>query len=171
MLKSRLLVLRTRELGIELLWPQMHGSLVLRCTRDDLFESQLLKNAVVQFHLRLPALEEVVVVVLQTLPVGVELFQAVGIDILDHTGSATRNLPTLLQTLHLPSSISVGLALHVIIIVGSASVPDKERRASQRCRSSPYLLHLGDVIGHRRCVNEDMLVKLRFSPGHLGRMA
>lgn len=39
MLKSRLLVLRTRELGIELLWPQMHGSLVLRCTRDDLFES------------------------------------------------------------------------------------------------------------------------------------
>jgi hypothetical protein len=44
---------------------------------------QLLKYAVVQFHLRLPALEHVVVVVLETLPVSIKLLQAVGVDILD----------------------------------------------------------------------------------------
>jgi hypothetical protein len=44
---------------------------------------QFLKHAVVQLHLRLPTLEEVMVVVLEALPVCVELLQAVRIDVLD----------------------------------------------------------------------------------------
>lgn len=44
---------------------------------------QLLKHTVVQFHLLLPTLPEVVVVILQALPVCVELLQAVRVDVLD----------------------------------------------------------------------------------------
>ena len=53
-----------------------------------------------------------------------------------HTGSATRNLATLLQTLDLAATISLRLALHVIVIVRPASVPDKVRCARQRRRRS-----------------------------------
>lgn len=45
--------------------------------------NQLLKHTVVQLHLGLPTLPHMVVVVLQTLPVRVELLQAVGVDLLD----------------------------------------------------------------------------------------
>lgn len=88
-------------MSIQLLGPEMYRSLILRSTGDSLLKTldevstansnvarqekthQLLKNTIVQFHLGPAAFPQVVVVVLQTLPVGVELFQAVGIDILD----------------------------------------------------------------------------------------
>ena len=44
---------------------------------------QLIKNTLVEVHLRSAALEHVVVVVLKALPVSLELRQAVGVDILD----------------------------------------------------------------------------------------
>lgn len=45
--------------------------------------NQLLEYTIVHFHLRFPAFVHMVVVVLETFPVSIELFQAVGIDILD----------------------------------------------------------------------------------------
>jgi hypothetical protein len=45
--------------------------------------NQLLKYTLVQIHLRFPAFEHVVVVVFEALPVSIELFQAVGVDVLD----------------------------------------------------------------------------------------
>jgi hypothetical protein len=50
------LILRTRELGIQLLGSQMYRSLALGGSRDGLLEAQLLKNTAVELHLRLPAL-------------------------------------------------------------------------------------------------------------------
>lgn len=44
---------------------------------------QLVEDAVVEGHLGLAALEEVVVVVLEAVGVGLELVEAVGVDILD----------------------------------------------------------------------------------------
>lgn len=44
---------------------------------------QLIKNTLVEVHLGSAALEHVVVVVLEALPVSLELRQAVGVDILD----------------------------------------------------------------------------------------
>ena len=44
---------------------------------------QLVEDAAVQRHLSLAALEEVVVVVLEAVGVGLELVEAVGVDVLD----------------------------------------------------------------------------------------
>ena len=44
---------------------------------------QFVESAVVQSHLGLATLEKIVIVILQTLPVRLELLQAVGVDILD----------------------------------------------------------------------------------------
>lgn len=184
----------------------MDGSLVLRSPGDSLLEAlhggltmtaartgradetthQLLKHAVVQLHLGLPAFPQVVVVVLQTLPVAIELLQAVGVDILDaatispahththtytpshtltppgrnlHSRRTPRHLPPLLQTLHLPAPIRLGLALHIVFVERLAPIPDKVRRAHQRRRRRPDLLDLGDVRGHRGGVHQDTLVE------------
>lgn len=92
----------------------MYRSLVLRSTGDSLLEAldeisiangnvprqgkkyQLLKNTIVQFHLGPAAFPQVVVVVLQTLPVGSELLQAIGVDILDTAQS--QHFPSLQQS-------------------------------------------------------------------------
>lgn len=45
--------------------------------------NQLLENTIIQLHLRRTALEQAMVIILQTLEVGTELVEAVGVDILD----------------------------------------------------------------------------------------
>lgn len=105
---------------------------------------QLLEDAVVQLHLRLPAFEEVVVIVLQALPMGIELLQAVGVDVLDpissintqdcanldddchiHTCRTPCDFPPFFQALKLPSAVGLGLALHVIVIVRATAIADE----------------------------------------------
>ena len=113
------LVLRTRELSIQLLGSEMYGDFVLGSTGDTLLEAlsrvsmhiahctvhegnegrkthQLVKNTAVQGHLGLSAFPQVLVVILETFPVRHELFQAVGVDILD---PAHHNNTTLACTL------------------------------------------------------------------------
>ena len=59
---------------------------------------QLLKHAAIQVHLRLSALPQTVVVVLKTLPVRIELLQAVGVDILDPALSMRVSYPSILSS-------------------------------------------------------------------------
>lgn len=125
------------------------------------------------------------VVILQTLPVGIELLQAVSVDILDpvdalaplrththahifslslsginiHSSRTPRDLPPLLQTLHLPAPIRLGLTLHIVIVERLAPIPDKVRGAHQWRRCCPDLVDLGDVRGHRGGVHQDTLVE------------
>lgn len=60
-----------------------------------------------------------------------ELLQAILIDILNHARSATGNLPSLPQALDFSFSVGIGLALHVVIIVGFAAVTNEVGRAHQ----------------------------------------
>lgn len=178
----------------------MYRSLILRSTGDSLLETldevstansnvarqekthQLLKNTIVQFHLGPAAFPQVVVVVLQTLPVGSELLQAVGVDILDtaqsqhfpnhqstsdksvdvHTSRTTSDLTTLLQTFQFPASIRLALALHVIVIECPAPISNEISCARQRRRRSSDLFDLGDIGGHRGGVHQDTLVEAAF---------
>lgn len=148
---------------------------------------QFLKNAAVQCHLGLAALELVMVIVLETIGMGLELIQAVGVDVLDtvtglthefshcdsiplgvsdcvgklniHTSGAASNLAPLLQTVKLPAPIGLVLALHKVIVIRLAPVPDEVGRAEEECGCGPDFFHLGNVVGHRRGVHEQMLVK------------
>jgi hypothetical protein len=129
----------------------------------------------------------VVVVVFKTLPVGIELFQAVGVDVLDpvtksapsyllagrqfangvyiHTCGAAGDLAALLETFKLSPPIGFGLALHIIIVVGLAAVSDKEGCAHQWSRGGADFLDLRDALGHRRRVDENVLVEPMWTGG------
>jgi hypothetical protein len=150
---------------------------------------QLVKDTLVQVHLRPTALEKVVVVVLEALPVSLELRQAVGVDILDpviesarhfifndvpclqntrhhkygrnnvHASSTACDLATLLQTIELPAAIALVLALHEVIVVGLAALADEVGRTEKGCRCGAELLDLRDVVRHGRGVHEDFLVE------------
>ena len=76
-----------------------------------------------------------------------------------HTCRASRDFPTLPQAFQLPLSIWFSLALHVIVIVGFATVANKICGTHQRCWASSNLFHFGDIIGHRSLVDEQMLVE------------
>jgi hypothetical protein len=150
--------------------------------------NQFLKNTAVQLHLGLAALPEPVIVVLQTLPVGIELLQAVCVDVLDpvppnqlatrsviqltqlapqlhasrrniHTSRTSRNFAPLLKTLGLALPVRLVLALHVVIVERLASVPDEVRGTVQRRRRRSDLRYLGDALRERRRVVEVLLVE------------
>lgn len=116
---------------------------------------------------------------------GIELFEAVCVDVLEsrrhqhplqtanfrytkekqrkgsdiHTGRAAGNLSAFFHTLELPTTIRIGLALHVVIIKSPAPISDEVGSAHKRCGSHTDLIHLRDVIGHRGGVNKDMLIE------------
>lgn len=69
---------------------------------------------------------QLLVVIVQTLPVFPELLKAVLIDIIQHTSCTSRDLPPFLHTLHLPLPMRLGLALHVVIIVCTAPCSNEE---------------------------------------------
>lgn len=119
-----------------------------------------------------------VVVVLETLPVGLELVEAVGVDVLDaargqylrpnskinnrnnvHASGTARHLPALLQAVDLPAAIGLVLALHEVVIEGLAAVSNEIGCTHQGRRCGTDLLHLGNVIGHGRGVHQDSLVE------------
>lgn len=76
-----------------------------------------------------------------------------------HTSRTAGDLPSLLQALDLPAPIGLGLALHKVIVVRLAPVSDEVRRAHQRGGRRANLIDLGDMVGHRRRVDQDMLVE------------
>lgn len=137
---------------------------------------QLLKNALVQPPLLRPAVPELLVVVLEALPVGAELVQALLVDVGDagnsqrfalggriypflHARGTPGDLATLLHAFQLSPAVGVGLAHHVVIVVGLASRADEEGGAEQGCRTGAELLNLGDVVGQRSGVDEGLLVE------------
>lgn len=140
---------------------------------------QFVEDTVVELHLSPAAFPEVVVVVLETLPVGLELVQAVSVDILDamtgqylplrlkavskdsniHASGTARHLPALLQAVDLSAAIGLVLALHEVVIESLAAVSNKISCTHKRCRCGTDLLDLGDVVGHGRGVHQDSLVE------------
>lgn len=143
---------------------------------------QVVKDTLVELPFGLAALPQLVVVVVKALPVLAELLEAVLVDILDavsthvsriglcgrwvlvaqwdvHAGGTAGDAAALLQTLELALAGVLGLALHVVIVVGAAAGADEERGGEQRGRSGANLLDGGDRVGEGGGVDEDLLVE------------
>lgn len=114
--------------------------------------------------------------VLEALPVAAELVKALLVDVADaakcqrfllgariraalHARRTSGDLATLLHALKLSPAVGLGLAHHVVIVVGLASRADEERGAEKRGRTGSELLDLGDVVGQRGGVDEGVLVE------------
>jgi hypothetical protein len=122
-------------------------------------DSQVLKYTFVQLPFRSTTLPQLLVVVVQALPVCPEHVQAALIDILNHAGRTACDLATLLQALGLALAVGLRLAEHEVVIVGFAACTDEEaggEKGSGRCAD---FLDLRDVVGERSGVNEDLLVE------------
>lgn len=76
-----------------------------------------------------------------------------------HTSRTAGDFATLLETIQLSSTIGIGLALHVVIVIGTAAVSNKKRCAHKRGGGGADFLDFGDVIWHRRRVDEDVLTE------------
>jgi hypothetical protein len=115
-------------------------------------------------------------VVLKALPVGAELVETLLVDVADaanssaflsgprinsslHARGTPGDLATLLHALKLSSAVGLGLAHHVVIIVGLASCANEERGAEKGRRTGTELLDLGDVVGQRGGVDEGLLIE------------
>lgn len=55
-----------------------------------------------------------------------KLLQTALVDVVNHAGSASRDLPALLETLSLTLAVRQVLAVHKIIVVGFAARADEE---------------------------------------------
>jgi hypothetical protein len=76
-----------------------------------------------------------------------------------HASGTPGNLAALLHALQLSPAVRLGLAHHVIIVVGLAPRANEERSAEQGRRTGSELLDLGDVVGQRGGVDEGLLVE------------
>jgi hypothetical protein len=76
-----------------------------------------------------------------------------------HAGCASCDLATLPQAVQLSPTVRLGLALHVVIVVGLAAGSNEEARAHKRCRRSSDFLDLGNGVRERSGVHKDLLVE------------
>lgn len=120
---------------------------------------QVIKDTLVQLPLRRPALPQLVVVVVQTGPVGPEALQARPVDVVDHAPRAARHLPALGQALELALARVRVLALHVVVVVVLAAGADEEGGRQQGGGGGADLLDGRDGGGERGGVVEDGLVE------------
>lgn len=150
---------------------------------------QVVENALVQGPLELPALPELLVVVVEALPVLAELGQAVLVDVVQpgcqvrcivrtrlsynciscplssiprvyvHAGCASCDLATLPQAVQLSPSARLGLALHVVIVVRLAARSNEEACAHKRCRGGSNFLDFGNGVREWSGVHKDLLVE------------
>jgi len=95
----------------------------------------------------------------KTVPVVSEFLQASFVDVAQHARRTPRNLPPLPQTLQLALAACVGLAAHIVGIVGITPRANEEGCAHQRCRTGADFCDLGDRVRERGCVDESLLVE------------
>lgn len=74
-----------------------------------------------------------------------------------HAGGASRNLAALLHAVQLTAAVGLGLAHHVVVIVGLAAGADEKGGTEEGRRAGSQLLDLGDVVGERGGVVEGLL--------------
>lgn len=153
------------------------------------YSYQVVENALVQRPLELPALPELLVVVVEAFPVLAELCQAVLVHVVQsvilvrndsfsctnsgsilpmslqssglyvHAGCASCDLATLPQAVQLSPSVRLRLALHVVIVVGLAAGSNEEACAHERGGRRSNLLDFGNGVRERSGVHEDLLVE------------
>lgn len=109
---------------------------------DLLLNAKLVEHALVERALGRTALVELVVSVLQALPVGAELVEALLVDVVKHGNSAPGDATTLLEAVS-GVSAAVLLALHEVVVVGAAAGTDEVRSRHQRSTGSTNFRHSG----------------------------
>lgn len=88
-----------------------------------------------------------------------ELLQTALIDVLEHAGGASRDLPAFLQTFDLTLAVGLGLTEHEVVIVRLAAGANKEGCAQQGGGGGANLRHARDGGGKGSGVDEDLLVE------------
>lgn len=120
---------------------------------------QIIKNTLVQTPLELPTLPELLVVVIQALPVLSKLVYAALVDVFDYGSSATRDFPALFQAFDLAFAVGLIFTHHEVVIVRFAASANEIACGEQRCRRGTNLVDLGNVVGERIRIDEDVLVE------------
>ena len=88
-----------------------------------------------------------------------KLLQTALVDVLNHTRRASRDFPTLLQTLCLALAVGLVFAVHEVIVVGFAAGTDEEGGGEQGRGGGADFWDLGDAVGEGSGVDEDLLVE------------
>lgn len=88
-----------------------------------------------------------------------ELLQTALVDIINHAGSTSRDLPSLLQTLGLALAVGLVFAVHEVIVVGFAAGADEEGGGEQGSGGGADFRDLGDIVWEGSGVDEDLLVE------------
>lgn len=120
---------------------------------------QLLKNTLVERPLFWSALPQLLVVVLEALPVLAERLEAGLVDVVNDAPGAAGDAAALLEALELALARVVVLALHVVVVVGLAAGADEEGSREQRGGAGANLLDLGNGLGQRGGVVQHLLVE------------
>jgi len=88
-----------------------------------------------------------------------ELLQTVLVDILEHAGGASRQFPALAQAFRLALAVGLGLAQHVVVIVGFAAGADEEAGAEEGSGGGADFGDFGDGVRVGGGVDENLLVE------------
>jgi len=76
-----------------------------------------------------------------------------------HACCATGDLAAFLHALELSPTVRLGLAHHVVVIIGLASCTNKEGGTEQGRRTCSKFFDLGYIFGKRSGVDESLLVE------------
>lgn len=125
-----------------------NGLLVGSQTRDLLLEVQLGENTLVEQSLGLSAATELVVVLLQTLPVESELVKTALVDVLNDGDGTSGDSSALLETVDGARALGLFSAQHEVIVVGLALGANEVGCRQKRSGGSSNLDNVGHVVGH-----------------------
>jgi len=134
--------------------------------RDLFLELEVGEHTLVEHTLGRAALEELVVRVLQALPVQPELVQAVLVDVVEHRDRASGDAAALLETV-CGVALRVLFALHEVVVVGPAAGANEVGGRLQRGARGTHFGYLRHVRRQRRSV-DTLVVLERGLSGHYG---
>lgn len=117
-------------------------------TGDLLLQVELGEHTLVEQSLGLSAATQLVVVLLQTLPVESELVEAGLVDVLDDGDGTSGDSSALLQAVDLASALGLFSAQHKVIVVGLALGANEVGCRQEGGGGGSDLDNVGDVVGH-----------------------
>lgn len=106
-----------------------------------------------------PTLPQLLIIILQTIPMPPELLQAVLINVLQHARGAAGHFPALAHAVEFAAAVGFGLAHHVVIVVGFAAGADEVGGAEEGGGGCTDFVDGRDGGGEGGCVEEDGLVE------------
>lgn len=106
-----------------------------------------------------PTLPQLLIIILQAIPMPPELLQTVLINVFQHARCAARHFPALAHAVEFPAAVGFGLAHHVVIVVRFAAGADEVGYAEEGGGGRTDFGDRGDGGGEGCGVEEDGLVE------------